>query len=121
LQELKLGWITISMMQNTCPVCGLPQELCVCSEVEKTSAIIAIKIEKRKYGKLWAIITGIEVSNTDLKEIIKSIKSKLACGGTIKGKSVEVLYGKTDRTADLIKVLVEQGFNKDSIHVTSNK
>ena len=53
-------------MQNTCPVCGLPQELCVCSEVEKTSAIIAIKIEKRKYGKLWAIITGIEVSNTDL-------------------------------------------------------
>lgn len=108
--------------QSTCPVCGLPNELCVCSEVEKTSSLIEIKIEKRKYGKLWAVISGIEVSNnSDLKEIIKVVKSKLACGGTIKGKSIEVLYGRADRTPDLIKVLVEQGFKRDSIHVTSNK
>lgn len=107
------------MDQSTCPVCGLPNELCVCTEVEKTSSLIEIKVEKRKYGKLWAIISGMEVDSSDLKEIMKTIKNKLACGGTVKGKSIEVLYGKHDRTSELIKVLVEQGFNKDSVHVTT--
>lgn len=107
------------MDQNTCPVCGLPNELCVCSEVEKTSSLIEVKVEKRKYGKKWAVISGMEVDQADLKDIMKIIKNKLACGGTVKGRTIEVLYGKHDRTADLIKVLSQQGFNKDSIHVTT--
>ena len=92
--------------QTTCPVCGLPNELCVCSDVEKTSSLIEIKVEKRKYGKLWAIISGIDVSHSDLKELVKS---------------VEILYGSQDRTNEMIKILVELGFNRDSIHVTSLK
>ncbi len=107
------------MLNDTCPVCGLPKELCVCQEVEKTSSLIEIKIERRKYGKLWAVLSGIDVSSKDLKEILKIIKNKLACAGTIKGKSIEVLYGRHDRTSDLVKVLEEQGFKKDSIHITS--
>ena len=107
--------------QTTCPICGLPNELCVCSDVEKTSSLIEIKVEKRKYGKLWAIISGIDVSHSDLKELVKSVKNKLACAGTIKGKSVEILYGSQDRTNEMIKILVELGFNRDSIHVTSLK
>ncbi|MCA9496939.1 MAG: stress response translation initiation inhibitor YciH [Nanoarchaeota archaeon] len=106
------------MTSNTCPVCGLPNELCVCSEVEKTSSLVEIKIEKRKYGKFWAVVSGVNGDTSDLKTILKTIKNKMACAGTVKGKNIEVLYGRQDRSEDLIKVLGELGFDKDSIHVT---
>ena len=75
------------MLNDTCSVCGLPSELCVCQEVEKTSSVIEIKIERRKYGKFWSVISGIEVSTADLKAIMKVIKNKMACAGTVKGKN----------------------------------
>ncbi len=107
------------MLNDTCSVCGLPSELCVCQEVEKTSSIIQIKVERRKYGKFWAIVSGVDVEAKDLKEILKTIKNKMACGGTIKGKDIEVLLGRTDRTKDLVHVLEEQGFNRESMHISS--
>jgi translation initiation factor 1 len=104
---------------NICPVCGLPQDLCVCTDAQKTSSLIEIKVERRKYGKYWAVISGIDVDHQELKAILKSIKNKMACGGTIKGKTIEVLFGRGDRSSDLIKILVDLGFDKNSIHVTS--
>ena len=109
------------MLSNTCPVCGLPTELCVCQEVDKTTSLIEIKIERRKYGKFWAVISGIDTEPERLKEIMKSIKNKLACGGTIKGKKIEVLFGKSEKTKNLIEVLVGEGFNKDSIHINTER
>lgn len=106
------------MDNSTCSVCGLPNELCVCSDVEKTASSIEIRIERRKYGKFWVVLSGIDVDAADLKTIVKTIKNKMACAGTIKGKNIEILYGRHDRTADLTKVLVELGFDGDSIHVS---
>lgn len=105
------------MIEETCSVCGLPKELCVCSDVEKSKSVVAIKTEKRKYGKLWAIISGFD-SSTDLKSILKHIKNKLACGGTIKGRTIEILYGRSDRNKEVIDILVELGFERDSIHLS---
>jgi translation initiation factor 1 len=107
------------MIGETCSVCGLPKELCVCQSVEKEASIIELKVEKRKYGKLWAIISGIDVSTSDLKQVLKNIKNKMACGGTIKGKNIEVLLGRGDKTKELIEILAREGFAKDSIHVTN--
>lgn len=109
------------MENNTCSVCGLPDDLCVCSDVDKTASLIEIKVERRKYGKFWVVVSGIDVEASELKSIVKEIKNKMACAGTIKGKTIEVLYGRHDRTADLIAVLVKLGFDKDSIHLSSNK
>jgi translation initiation factor 1 len=104
------------MTEDTCNVCGLPKELCVCQDVEKESTLINVKIEKRKYGKLWAIVSGIEADNVELKNIVKQIKNKLACGGTVKGRSIEILYGRNERNKELVEVLTGLGFNKDSIN-----
>jgi translation initiation factor 1 len=110
------------MIDDTCPVCGLPKELCVCGDMEKTTSVVEIKTERRKYGKLWAVVSGLDSnSSQDLKTIVKAIKNKLACAGTVKGKNIEVLYGRNERTKELIDSLVELGFNKDSIHVTGLK
>ena len=108
------------MDNNTCSVCGLPTELCVCNEVDKTASFIEIKVEKRRYGKFWAIISGIDVDSSELKTIVKTIKNKMACGGTIKGKTIEILYGRHNRTNDLIDVLSDLGFDKNAIHILSN-
>ncbi|MDA3855298.1 MAG: stress response translation initiation inhibitor YciH [Candidatus Woesearchaeota archaeon] len=109
------------MLEDTCSVCGLPQELCVCGDIEKTGSVIEVKSERRKYGKIWVVVTGIQADTTELKDILKKIKNKLACAGTIKGRSIEILYGRKERTKELIEILSELGFNKDSIHVTEMK
>ena len=99
---------------------GLPDELQdLLSDVEKTSSQLEIKIERRKYGKLWSVVSGFDMAPQDLKDLVKTIKNKLACAGTIKGKNIEILYGRHDRTKDLVKVLEEQGFQKESISVSS--
>ena len=106
------------MNEDTCSVCGLPKELCVCGDVEKHDSVIEIKTERRKYGKLWAVISGISSDPQDLKDVVKQVKNKLACAGTVKGKSIEILYGRNDRSKELIDVLVGLGFNRDSIHIS---
>lgn len=110
------------MIDDTCAVCGLPKELCVCGDMEKTASVVEVKTERRKYGKLWAVVSGLDSgSSQDLKVIVKAVKNKLACGGTVKGDKIEVLYGRNERTKELIECLVELGFNKDSIHITGLK
>lgn len=106
------------VINETCSVCGLPKELCVCTEVEKTDSLIEITVERRKYGKYWAVVSGLDLEDKELKSLVKIIKNKMACGGTVKGKTIEVLLGKGDRSAELIKSLVSQGFKEESIHVS---
>ena len=97
---------------------GLPDELQdMLDDVDKSSSIIEIKIERRKYGKFWAVVTGFD-SSTDLKSLLKTIKSKMACGGTVKERNIEILLGKTDKSKDLAENLVKEGFNRDSIHIS---
>ncbi|MFP4401724.1 MAG: stress response translation initiation inhibitor YciH [Candidatus Nanoarchaeia archaeon] len=99
---------------------GLPDELQeLMNDVDKSSATVQIKVERRKYGKYWAIISGLDLNDSELKELMKIIKNKMACGGTVKGREIEILLGKSDKHKEIIKVLVQEGFNEDSIHVTS--
>lgn len=97
---------------------GLPDDLQdMLDDVEKQGSILEIKVERRKYGKFWAVVSGFDAS-TDIKTLVKTIKAKMACGGTIKERNIEVLLGRTDKSKDLAHVLVTQGFSKDSIHIS---
>lgn len=109
------------MLDDTCSVCGLPGDLCVCGEVEKTASVIEIKTERRKYGKFWAVVSGLDPNANDLKAICKSIKNKMACGGTVKNGNIEVLYGRTEKTKELVNTLVGLGFSQDAIRVAGYK
>ena len=68
------------------------------------------------YYLLWAVVSGIDTDAQRLKEIVKNIKNKLAVAGTIKGKNIEILFGRTDKTRQLTDILVKEGFDRDSIH-----
>ncbi len=99
---------------------GLPDELQeLMDDVEKSSSSVVIKVERRKYGKFWAVVSGLDLDNLKLKDLRKTIKNKMACGGTIKGRDIEILLGRTDKHKEIIKILVQEGFNEDSISVSS--
>ena len=99
-------------MSNICSKCGLPKELCVCQSIAKESQKVIIKIVKRKFGKKYTIIEGINSTEISHSDLIKILKSKLACGGTVKGNHLEL---QGDHRKDARKILIEQGFAPETI------
>ena len=101
-------------MRDVCPKCGLAKELCVCEVIAKEEQRIKVKTEKRKFGKLITIVTGINAKDIDLRDVAKKLKSKLACGGTVKGENIELQGQHKDRVK---QELINMGFAADSIEV----
>jgi len=101
-------------MQGICPRCGLPTELCVCGEISREQQKISIYSETRRFGKVVTVIEGLDEKKSDLKELLKKLKSKMACGGTIREKGLELQGDHKDRIKE---VLVELGFLPESIDV----
>lgn len=95
-----------------CPRCGLPGELCVCDEMTKEGQRIRVRNDRRKYGKPVTIIEGLD--NVDIHKIAKELKTKMACGGTSKGNTIEL---QGNHLTKMKKVLVSMGFSEDMIDI----
>lgn len=102
-------------MSEMCPKCGLPKDLCVCETIAKEEQKIEVKIVKRKFGKLITVVTGINDKSIDLKDLAKTLKSKLACGGTMKGGAIELQGNHVHKVK---QILVEQGFPQSTIRTS---
>lgn len=101
-------------MSNICSKCGLPKELCVCESIAKESQKITVRIEKRKFGKKYTIISGINTADINIDDLTKKLKLKLACGGTHKGNQVEL---QGDHRKQVKKILTAQGFAPETIEI----
>ena len=100
-------------MTEICPKCGLPGDLCVCETIAKEDQRIRVKKEKKRYGKIVTIIEGMDKSTIDVKDVSKKLKSKFACGGTVKDSTIEL---QGDHNVEKVKAeLVKLGFNPDTI------
>ena len=100
-------------MVGVCNQCGLPQDLCVCETIAREQQKIMVKVEKRKFGKKYTVISGI-TREANIEEIFKKMKSKLACGGTAKSGQIEL---QGDHKVRSKQVLVELGFPSETIEV----
>ncbi len=96
-------------MSDICNKCGLPKELCACGQISKQQARVTIRSERRRYGKRMTIIEGLDA---DHKQVMKKLKAKLACGGTVKNGAIE-LQGQHVQRAK--KILAEMGFPENTI------
>jgi len=101
-------------MEETCKVCGLPKDLCVCEEIAKEEQVIRIFLEKRKWGKNYTLVVGIDPTEVDLGALAKKLKSKLACGGTAKEGRIEL---QGDHRFKIKDMMIKFGFPESNIEV----
>ncbi len=96
-----------------CKQCGLPEELCICESIAREQQKIRVAISERRFGKKTTVISGIS-KDVDIKSLLKTLKTKLACGGTYKKGRIEL---QGDHRKKIKKLLVEAGFSEDIIEV----
>lgn len=101
-------------MSKICNTCGLPEDLCVCETIAKESQKITIYVERKKFGKKYTVVEGIDTKEIDIKDIAKALKSKLACGGTAKEGIIELQGEHIQR---VMSYLVELGFAPETIKI----
>ena len=97
-----------------CSKCGLPEELCVCEKIAKETQQIEVYVEKKKFNKVYTIIKGIQTKDIDTKDLLKKLKNKLACGGTMKEQKIEL---QGDHKFRVKQVLISLGFAPDMISI----
>ncbi|MBW2965408.1 translation initiation factor [Candidatus Woesearchaeota archaeon] len=101
-------------MSEICSTCGLPKELCVCETIAKENQLIEVVIEKRKFGKQYTVITGIDTKEIDMDQLLKKLKNKFACGGTAKEGKIELQGAHRHKVRE---ALIEAGFAPETIVV----
>jgi len=96
---------------DICPKCGLPKQACICEEIAKSEQRITIKVEKRKFGKMITVISGLG-KEMNIKETAKKLKNELACGGTVKDNTIEL---QGDHRKKIKEALIKLGFKEEQI------
>lgn len=95
------------------PSFGLPKELNIYGEIAKENQEITIYVDKKKFGKAYTIITGFG-KGIDMKSLLKKLKTKFACGGTVKEDRIELQGNHKDKVKEF---LIHEGYNPESITV----
>lgn len=93
------------------PRTGLPIEALTWDDLAKSEQNITISSEKRRYGKVITLVSGLDKS-VDIKATAKTLKEQLACGGTVKDGVIEL---QGDHKRQVKPVLIKMGFSPESI------
>jgi translation initiation factor 1 len=89
----------------------LPSNADVFDEIAKSEQEIKVTTQTRRYGKKITLVSGFDKS-VDLKDVAKSLKAGLACGGTAKDGVIEL---QGDHRKKVRQLLVNLGFSEDTI------
>ena len=101
-------------MNEICPKCGLSKELCVCETIAKEKEKIRVSEVKRRYGKIITTVNGMS-RDVNIKNVLKELKTKLACGGTLKNDTIELQGNHKNKVKS---ILIKLGFPEDQIEVS---
>jgi len=101
-------------MVEICPICGLPEDICVCKEISKEQQKIVVRTEARKFRKAMTIIEGLDDKEVDLSRLAQKMKARCACGGTAKNGQI-LLQG--DQREKVHLFLTQVGYPEENIEV----
>lgn len=101
-------------MSEICPKCGLPKELCVCESIARQAQAITVRTEERKFRKKYTVIEGVDEKEVNMKDLMRTLKNKLACGGTSKGGKIEL---QGDHKQKAREILIHAGFPPETIEM----
>jgi translation initiation factor 1 len=101
-------------MDKICEKCGLPKDLCACETIAKEKEKVKVSTVRRRYGKFITLVEGIG-KDADNKKVLKELKQRLACGGTLKGNTIEL---QGEHRGRVLQVLKKLGFSEDQIEVS---
>lgn len=105
-------------MTDIDPITGLPKELGAWDNITKEAQQISVGLERRKFGKTYTVISGINEHEVDIKEVTKKLKNRFACGGTGKDGVVEL---QGDHLRAIREALASLGFSADTISITGKR
>lgn len=100
------------------PITGLPKELSAWDNIALENQKIVVKIIRKKFGKQYTVVEGLNASEVDIKDIAKKLKNKFACGGTAKKDFVEL---QGNHLNDIKDALVDMGFAPETIEVEKQR
>ena len=92
---------------------GLPDDLDPMDQLARAEQNITVKIDSRTYNKEMTIVEGFG-DDVELGDLSSRLKSKLACGGTVKDGHIELQGNHLRRMKE---VLVDEGFDESNIEV----
>lgn len=96
------------------PITGLPKELSAWENISKQDQQIIVSLEKRKFGKQYTVVKGIDQKSIDVRDLARKLKGKFACGGSHKADMVEL---QGDHRHGMKDFLVGEGFSEQTITV----
>ena len=99
-------------MAEICPICGLPNDICVCKEIGKEQQRIRVRVEIGKWRRKNTILEGID--KNEIAKIVKTLKAFCACGGTAKNGQILLQGDHRDR---VVEYLLQLGYPKDNIEL----
>lgn len=103
-----LSWADFQAMGNPNNAPDMPEEEDAIDNIELSSMIVRVYLERKKRGgKTATIIKGIDWADDELVKLTKELKSKLGVGGTVKDSEI-ILQG--DKRTKLVEILKKKGF-----------
>ncbi|EMA44586.1 translation initiation factor Sui1 [Halococcus morrhuae DSM 1307] len=92
-------------------VTGLPEELNIEDDLERSQQQVSIRVDERRYGKAMTIVDGLDLADDDVSELASELKSQLATGGTVDEGRIELQGDHSDRLPEL---LADRGFTVEA-------
>lgn len=89
-------------------IAGLPDELGIDRDLEQSQQRLSVHVDTRRYGKAVTVVSGFDLSEDALRDVASTLKSRLACGGTVTDDEEVELQG--DHSGRVGDVLREMGY-----------
>lgn len=95
-----------------CPLCKRKRNKCKCEPEQSDrvveDSVIRVRREiKGRGGKVVTVITGLPLTQNEMKELLSHFKQLAGCGGTTKNACLEL---QGDRVSLVIEELARRGF-----------